>query len=119
MESKKIRREKQSFRICQKLFDATEDIICLFKRGTFPYKSDVFKTKEQNLEEKSEEESEEESKEKIKHDFKKFVEHIENESKDINYDLFKHYFDFSAPSAQVKQLYETKSKNKNNQEQME
>ena len=49
--------------------------------------------------------------EKIKDDFKKF---IENESKDINYDLFKDYFNFSVSNALAKQLYETKNKNKNN-----
>ena len=48
----------------------------------------------------------------MKYDFKKFIEYIENESKDINYDLFQHYFDFVVPSALAKELYETKNKNK-------
>ena len=39
---------------------------------------------------------------------------IENESKDINYDLLKDYFNFSVSNALAKQLYETKNKNKNN-----
>ena len=51
--------------------------------------------------------------EKIKDDFKKFIEYIENESKGINYDLFKDYFDFLEPSALAKKLLETKNKNKN------
>ena len=63
----------------------------------------------------SEEESKEESEEKMKDHFTKFIEYIENESKDINYDLFKHYFNFVIPSALAKELYETKNKNKNNE----
>ena len=41
-------------------------------------------------------------------------EYIENESKSINYDLFKKHFNFAVPSALVKQLYETKNRKKNN-----
>ena len=51
----------------------------------------------------------------MKDHFTKFIEYIENESKDINYDLFKHYFNFVIPSALAKELYETKNKNKNNE----
>ena len=43
----------------------------------------------------------------------KKLSNIENETKGINYDLFKHYFNFSVPSALAKQLYETKNENKN------
>ena len=53
--------------------------------------------------------------EKIKDDFKKFIEYIENESKGINYDLFKQQFDFLVPSALAKKLNETKKKKKNNE----
>ena len=45
---------------------------------------------------------------------KKFIKYIENESKSINYDLFKKHFNFAVPSALVKQLYETKNRKKNN-----
>ena len=45
--------------------------------------------------------------EKIKDDFYLY---IKNDSKGINYDLFKDYFDFVVPSALAKQLYETKDK---------
>ena len=41
-------------------------------------------------------------------------EYIENESKSINYDLFKKHFNFAVPSALVKQLYETKTRKKSN-----
>ena len=46
----------------------------------------------------------------MKDHFTKFIEYIENESKDINYDLFKDYFKFVVPSALVKKLYEIKKK---------
>ena len=83
-----------------------KDIISFFGKGTFPYKGNVFKIKEK----KSEEESEEE----IKDDYKKFIEYIENESKGINYDLSKDYFNFVVPSALAKNLCEIKNKNKSN-----
>ena len=53
--------------------------------------------------------------EKIKDDFKKLIKYIENESKGINYDLFKYYFDFLVLSALAKKLNETKRKKKNNE----
>ena len=62
-----------------------------------------------------EEESEEKKLEKVKDNFKKFIEYIENESKVINYDLFKDYFDLVVASVLAKKLYETKNKNKNNE----
>ena len=77
-----------------------KDIISFFEKGIFPYKGNVFKSKE---EEEEEEESEEESEEER---LKKFIKYIENESKSINYDLFKKHFNFVVPSALIKQLYE-------------
>ena len=91
----------------RKLLDARKDIIGFFEKGTFPYKGNVFKTKE--------EESEENKLEKIKDNFKKFIKYIENESKGINYDLFKDYFNLVAPTVLTKKLCETKNKNKNNE----
>ena len=41
---------------------------------------------------------------------KEFIEYIENKSKTIVYNLFINYFDFSVPSALVKQLYKTKKR---------
>ena len=84
----------------------------VFEKGTFPYKGNVCKAKEKKSEEKSEDESEENKSEKIKDDYKKIIKYIENESKGINYDLFKNYFNFIIPSALVKNLYETKKKTK-------
>ena len=91
--------------------DARDDIIDLFEKGTFPYKGNVFKTKEEKSEEESEDESEEESEEERK--VKKFIKYIENKSKGIKYDLFKKHFNFVVPSALVIQLYEIKKKKKN------
>ena len=79
------------------MLDARKDI-GVFEKGTFPYKGNVCKTKEK----KSEEKSEENKSEKIKDDHKKIIKYIENESKGINYDLFKNYFNI--PSALVKKL---------------
>ena len=70
-----------------------KDIIGFFEKGIFPYKGNVFKSKEED------EESEEER-------LKKFIKYIENESKSINYDLFKKHFNFVVPSALIMQLYE-------------
>ena len=80
---------------------ATRDVIIdLFERGTFPYKGNVFKTKE-----------EQSKKERTKN----FFEYIENESKSINYELFKKYFYASAPTALAKKLYKAKDKKENNE----
>ena len=102
-----MKNEKNNvFESAIKLFDARKDTIGFFEKGIFPYKGDVFKTKEEKSKDESEEESEEESeKERIK----KFIRYIKSESKGINYDLFKDYFDFSVPSALAKKkLCETK-----------
>ena len=63
----------------------------------FLKKDYVFETKKDELEEESEEE--------IKDDYKTFIEYIENESKGINYDLLKDYFNFVVPSALVRKFY--------------
>ena len=68
----------------KELFDARDDIIDLFKKGIFPYKGNVFKTKEK--------ESVEKKLEKIKNGYNKFFKYIEIESKGINYDLFEKQF---------------------------
>ena len=78
--------------------DLKKDIIDLFEKGTFLYKDNVFKTKEK---EKLEEESEELEE-------NKFFKYIENESKSINYDLFKTHFSDVAPTVLAKKIFETK-----------
>ena len=86
------------------MLDTRKDIIGFFEKGTFPYKGNVFKTKEGKSEDELEDESEENKSEKIKHDYKKFIKYIENESKDINYDLFKDYFNLVAPTALTEKI---------------
>ena len=44
----------------------------------------------------------------------KNLSNVENESKSINRDLFKDYFNFLVPSALVKELFKIKDKKKNN-----
>ena len=75
-------------------------LLFFFEKVTFPYEGNIFKTKK----EESEEVSEKNKLEKIKDDYKKFIKYIENESKGINYDLFKDYFNFLLPSALAKKI---------------
>ena len=44
----------------------------------------------------------------------KFFEYIENETKSINYDLFKDYLNFAGSNALAKKLLKIKDKKKNN-----
>ena len=99
---KKIKAKEETLSAAEKLLNNRQEVIDAFKTGIFPY-IDGFQIKEE-----SEEESEEKKLGKIKDDFKKFIEYIENESKGINYDLFKDYFDLVVPSALAKKIYETK-----------
>ena len=64
---KKIEEKSRVLESAIKLPDARDDIIDLFRKRTFPYKGNVFKTKE----EESEEESGGNKLEKIKDDYKK------------------------------------------------
>ena len=105
---KKIEEKNRVLESESNLFDARDDIIDLFEKKAFLYKGNVFKTKE-------EEESEENKLEKVKDDYKIFVKYIEDESKDISYELFEKFFYFSVPTVLVKELYETKDKNENNE----
>ena len=73
---KKKKQRKKVLKIvlesAKKLFDARDETINLFEKGSFLYKDSVFKTKQnKKLEEKN------------------FFAHIENESKDINYECSK------------------------------
>ena len=104
---KKIDEKNEVLKSAAELFHARENIVDLFRKGTFPYKGNVFKTKEEG--------SEENKLEKIKNDYNKFSKYIEDESTSTNYDLFKDYFYSSVPSALAKKLYETKDKKENNE----
>ena len=101
---KKGKEKNNVLKSARKLLDVRKDIIDFFEKGIFPYKGNVFKTKEEESEEESEEER-----------TKKIIKYIENESKSINYDLFKKHFNFNVPSALIKQLYEIKNRKENNE----
>ena len=96
---KKIKAKEETLSAAEKLLNNRQEVIDTFKTGFFPC-IDGFQIKEQ-----SEEESEEER-------INKFFKYIEKESKSIHFYLFKNYFNFTVPSALVKQLYETKDKKK-------
>ena len=102
---KKKKKEKNKvLKSARKLSDARDEIINFFKKGIFPYNNKTFNTKEK-------EESKEESEEKLEEN--KLFAYIENESKDISYELFKKHFNFVAPTVMVKKLFEIKDENKN------
>ena len=71
--------------------NARKDIIDFFEEGIFPYRGNVFKTKEESEE-------------------NKFFKYIDNESKGINYDLFRKYFNFETPSQLTKKLFRVKDR---------
>ena len=48
---KKIEEKNRVLKSAKKLFDARDDIIDLFEKGSFLYKGNVFKTKEEESEE--------------------------------------------------------------------
>ena len=89
------------------MLNARDDIIDLFKKGIFPYKGNIFKTKE--------EESEENKLEKIKDDYKNFFNYIEDESKGISYELFEKHFHFVSLIILAKKLYKIKNEKENNE----
>ena len=97
---KKKQQRKIVLKSAKKLFDARDDIIDLFEKGTFPYKENVFKTKKESKKESKKERS------------KKIFKYIEDESKGINYDLFKEYFDFKLPTVLAKNYMRQKMKKK-------
>ena len=94
---KKQKKKKRVLEFAKRLLNAKKDIIDFFEKGIFPYRGNVFTTKEK-------EESEE----------NKFFEYIEDETKSINYDLFEDYFNFAAPTDLAKKLFKIKDKKKNN-----
>ena len=91
---KKIKAKEETLSAAEKLLNNRQEVIVAFKTfktGISPY-IDGFQIKE------------EKKLDKIKDDFKKFIEYIENESKGINYGLFKDYFNFLIPSALAKKI---------------
>ena len=103
--------KNNSLQSARKLPDARKDIIGFFKKELFLIKVMYLKQKKKKSEEESEDESEEESEEE---GAKKLIKYFENESKDINYNLFKDYFNFVVPSTLRKKLNEIKNKKESN-----
>ena len=83
------------------MFCTRKNIIGFFEKGVFPFKGNVFKTKEETKEEETE------------GLISNGIALIEKESKEINNDLFKKYFDFSTPVALTKKLSEIKDVGEN------
>ena len=98
---KKIKAKEETLSAVEKLLNNRQEVINAFKTGIFSIHRWISNKKRiRRIRKKT---------------INKFFKYIEKESKGINYDLFKTYFNFSMPSALVKQLYETKDKNKNNE----
>ena len=111
--SEKIIEGKEALSAAAKLSNNRQKVIEGIKNGVFPY-IDGFQIEKES--EEPEEKSEESVGESQKtNNFKKFIEYIEKESVDINYDLFKEYFNFSLPTALAKKPYEIKNENKNHE----
>ena len=104
---KKMEEKNRVLESARELIEARDNIIDLLRKEIFPFKGNVFKTKEK--------ESEENKLEKIKDDYKKFFKYIEVESIGINYDLFKENFEFKAPTVLEKKICEAKDKKKNDE----
>ena len=90
---KKVKEKNKVLESANKLSDARDEIINFFEKWIFPYKNKTFKTKEK-------EESEKESEKEL--DENKFFEYIEDESKDISYELFEKHFNFSVTTVLTK-----------------
>ena len=77
---KKIKAKEETLSAAEKLLNNKQEVIDAFNTGIFPY-IDGFQIKEESE----------------KDDFNNFIEYIENESKGINYGLFKDYFNLIVP----------------------
>ena len=80
--------------------NARKDIIDLFEKGIFPYRGNLFKTKEEQ--------------EKTKTDMNEISKYIVEEETDINEELFEKYFKIQKPSDMLMYLNKTNDKEENN-----
>ena len=91
------------------MFNARKDIIDSFEKGIFPFKDNVFKTKEnEEIKQKTDEEE-------IEEFINNAVSFTKKESEGINNDLFKEYFGFLTPAALGKKLFKIKDAKKNSE----
>ena len=81
----KIEEKKRVLESARKLQNARKNIIDFFEKGIFPYRGNVFQTKEESEE-------------------NKFFKYIENETKDIDYGMFNYYFNFAESSDLAKKI---------------
>ena len=100
----KVEEKKRALESAKKLLRELmrEKILLIFlKKGFFRIKVMYLKQKKnQKMNQKLNQEMNQKKNQKKK--VKKIIEYIEKESKDINYDLFKDYFNFLIPSALAK-----------------
>ena len=80
--------------------NARKDIISFFEEGIFPYRGNVFKTKEEQ--------------EKTITDLNEITKYIAEKEIDINEELFKKYFKIQKPSDMLMYLNKTNDKEENN-----
>ena len=97
---KKIEEKKRVLKSSRKLQNARKDIIDLFEKGIFPYRGNVFKTKEEQ--------------EKTITDLNEITKYIAEKETDINEELFKKYFKIQKPSDMLMYLNKTNDKEENN-----
>ena len=96
--TEKIEEKKRVLKSARKLQNARKDIN-FFEKGIFPYRGNVFKTKEEQ--------------EKTKADMNEIIKYIAKEEIDLHEELFKKYFNFQRPSVMLKSLYKLNT-NQNN-----
>ena len=96
--TEKTEEKKRVLKSARKLQNARKDIN-FFEKGIFPYRGNVFKTKEEQ--------------EKTKADMNEIIKYIAKEEIDLHKELFKKYFNFQRPSVMLKSLYKLNT-NQNN-----
>ena len=96
-----MEQKKRVLESARKLSYARDEIIDLFEKGIFLYNDKLFKTKENKESQEKSEKNE-------------FFKDIENESKGINYELFKKHCNSPSPTVWAKELFETKDERRNN-----
>ena len=102
-DKKYIEARKRLINNAKSFYEGREKIIEGFREGIFPLKSDDNEFGQQQT-----------SKKTTKADVNEFNEWIIKKETGINRELFKKHFNFQTPSALLKDLCETKNKQKNN-----
>ena len=105
-DNKYVEAKNKLFNNVENFYKGREKIIEGFKTGVFP----LYYNEGYEYQMKAQREIEEERRRKES----KFFKYIENKSEDINYLLFKYYFNFMQPSELAKKLFEIKDQKKNN-----